>query len=124
MQPTYLPWSGYFGLFNCVDFFVFLDSVQFDKRSWQQRNYIRDNSDKILLSIPVLSKGQFHQKINQVKINNDLNWKKKHLNSIFHSYSKSKFFNEFFPELSKIYNEEVSNQNLMKMSQFLENLFL
>ena len=29
MQPTYLPWSGYFGLMQSVDVFVLLDSVQF-----------------------------------------------------------------------------------------------
>ena len=68
MQPTYLPWIGYFKMIQSCDNFIFLDSVQFDKRSWQQRNYIRGNSDKILLSIPVLSKGRFHQKINQVSI--------------------------------------------------------
>ena len=34
MQPTYLPWSGYFGLMQSVDVFVLLDSVQFARRSW------------------------------------------------------------------------------------------
>ena len=41
MQPTYLPWSGYFGLMQSVDAFVLLDSVQFTRRSWQQRNQIK-----------------------------------------------------------------------------------
>ena len=41
MQPTYLPWAGYFSLMKKVDTFVFLDSVQFERRSWQQRNRIR-----------------------------------------------------------------------------------
>ena len=27
MQPTYLPWSGYFNLISQVDRFVFLDDV-------------------------------------------------------------------------------------------------
>jgi hypothetical protein len=34
MQPTYLPWMGYFSLINQVDIFVIYDDVQFDKRSW------------------------------------------------------------------------------------------
>ena len=41
MQPTYLPWCGYFGLMHAVDVFVLLDSVQFARRSWQQRNQIK-----------------------------------------------------------------------------------
>ena len=40
-QPTYLPWQGYFGLIDFVDEFVFLENVQFVKRSWQQRNRIK-----------------------------------------------------------------------------------
>jgi WbqC-like protein family len=42
MQPTYLPWVGYLDLIDRVDVFVFLDNVQFERRSWQQRNQIRD----------------------------------------------------------------------------------
>ena len=44
MQPTYLPWAGYFALMDSVDTFVILDSVQFSKRSWQQRNQIKTES--------------------------------------------------------------------------------
>ena len=40
MQPTYFPWIGYFSLIKFVDKFIFLDNVQFDSRSWQQRNQI------------------------------------------------------------------------------------
>ena len=41
MQPTFLPWLGYFYMIDKADEFVFLDNVQFDKRSWQQRNKIK-----------------------------------------------------------------------------------
>ncbi len=39
-QPTYLPWAGYFDLIDQSSVFVFLDDVQFDRQSWQQRNRI------------------------------------------------------------------------------------
>jgi hypothetical protein len=39
-QPTYLPWLGYFEQMRRADVFVFLDSVQFERRSWQCRNRI------------------------------------------------------------------------------------
>lgn len=38
MQPTYLPYLGYFQLIAQADVLVFLDDVQFARRSWQQRN--------------------------------------------------------------------------------------
>ena len=68
MQPTFLPWSGYFGLMQSVDMFVFLDSVQFDRRSWQQRNRIKTSSGPKWLTVPVRSKGKRSQLISDVKI--------------------------------------------------------
>ena len=46
MQPTFFPWTGYFDLIDEVDTFVFLDDVQFDYRSWQHKNNIKDLSNK------------------------------------------------------------------------------
>ena len=42
-QPTFLPWCGYIALIDLVDEFIFLDNVQFEKRGWHQRNYIKFN---------------------------------------------------------------------------------
>jgi WbqC-like protein family len=40
MQPTFLPWAGYFNLMARCDHFVLLDDAQFEKQSWQSRNRI------------------------------------------------------------------------------------
>ena len=53
MQPTFLPWLGYFELLKSVDTFVFLDNVQFEARSWQQRNRIIIDNKVSWLTIPV-----------------------------------------------------------------------
>ena len=53
MQPTFLPWLGYFELLESVDTFVFLDNVQFEARSWQQRNRIIIDNKVSWLTIPV-----------------------------------------------------------------------
>lgn len=53
MQPTWLPWSGYFDLIDQVDLFVFLDSVQYTSRSWQCRNRVRTRKGLEWLSVPV-----------------------------------------------------------------------
>ena len=49
-QPTYLPWQGYFALIDYVDEFIFLENIQFNKRSWQQRNKIINNGKEIFNS--------------------------------------------------------------------------
>lgn len=56
MQPTFLPWLGYFALIASADTFVFLDDVQFSKQSWQSRNRIAGPNREILLSVPVARK--------------------------------------------------------------------
>lgn len=85
MQPTYLPWSGYFHLASKVDTFVFLDDVQFERSSWQSRNYILTNGKKQLLSVPV-KQAPLQTNICDIRLTPDTTWQKKHLRSIQLSY--------------------------------------
>ncbi len=108
MQPTYLPWLGYFQLIANSDLFVFFDDVQFVKRSWQHRNRIKSHDGELMLSVPVLSKGMSGQKINEVRINNDGNWRKKHIQSIALNYGKAGHFHDYIDELKCIYSKDYS----------------
>lgn len=99
MQPTYLPWSGYFGLMQAVDVFVLLDSVQFSRRSWQQRNQIKTASGAQWLSVPVLSKGKREQLICEVEIDRSRDFEIAHRRSIELNYAKAPFFREYAADL-------------------------
>lgn len=103
VQPIYLPWMGYFGLIDIADTFVFYDDVQFVKQSWQQRNKIKTQNGWIWLTVPVFQ--NFGQKINEVKINNNLNWRDKHWKSIKHHYSKAPLFEEYMSIFEEIYEK-------------------
>jgi hypothetical protein len=85
MQPTYLPWSGYFHLASKVDTFVFLDDVQFERRSWQSRNNILSNGQAHLLAVPVKQAPQ-QTLIRDILITPETTWKKKHLRSLQIAY--------------------------------------
>jgi hypothetical protein len=85
MQPTYLPWCGYFHIASKVDTFVFLDDVQFERRSWQSRNYILSQGKTHLLVVPVKQAKQ-QTPIKDIFIADDSVWKKKHLRSIQFAY--------------------------------------
>lgn len=102
MQPTYLPWSGYFGLMSVVDTFVILDSVQFAKRSWQQRNQIKTSHGPLWLTVPVETKGKRAQLINEVRIKRETDYAKDHCKTIKYNYSKSEFFGVYYDELSEL----------------------
>lgn len=105
-QPTFLPYEGYFALISNVEKFIFLDNVQFDKRSWQQRNYLTINNKPKLITIPVLTKGKFNQKINEVLIDYKNFDTEKFLNMIFLSYKREKYFEEFFHIVESIFREK------------------
>jgi len=118
-QPTFLPWQGYFALINYVNEFVFLDNVQFNKRSWQQRNYIIINSKKNNITIPVKTKNKFFQKINEVEIDYNNFDTKKFLFKIETNYKRSPFFDEFYIVIKNEFLKEYKylsdlNINLIK----------
>src|SRR5262245_9673372 len=102
MQPTYLPWCGYFALLDSVDKFVLLDTVALSKRSWQQRNRIKSGHGEVWLTVPVLSKGQRNQIIADVKIDVSRNALFAHRKSIEHAYRKAPFFAEYSDGLFEI----------------------
>ena len=58
MQPTFLPWAGYFNLAWQSDVFVFLDDVQFARRSWQTRNRILHQGKELFINVPVRKAAQ------------------------------------------------------------------
>jgi len=82
MQPTYLSWIGYFGMIDQVDRFIVLDSVQFAKRSWQQRNKIKTANGPIWLTVPTLSKGKSGQLIHEVEIDVTRSYQAVHIASL------------------------------------------
>jgi len=112
MQPTYIPWIGYFNLIQLADYFVFLDTVKLEKSSWQIRNKILNNGEPKYLTIPVL--GSRNQLINEVKINENVNWRKKHLKSIVQNYSK----HPYYRWMLDIIHPVIENLSLTKLFDF------
>jgi hypothetical protein len=91
LQSNYLPWTGVFELIDSVDKFVFYDNVQFTKQDWRTRNKIQPD---LWLSVPI-HRQKLNTNIIDIKICNDINWKKKHYKSIYQTYSKAKYFNQY-----------------------------
>ena len=121
MQPTYLPWLGYFDLIAQSNDFIFLDDVKFNKSSYHHHNKILGPNGEIVLSVPTFAnKGRMDTLINEVKIDYSKKWQKKHLESIKQSYSKAPYFCEVYPDIesiieSKIYNLCELNTRLIKL---------
>lgn len=103
IQPSYIPWRGYFDFIHEVDAFVFLDDVQYTERDWRNRNRIKTRDGKTLwLTVPTL--GGRNQLIKDVLLDNSQHWQRKHLAALQHNYSRAPFFNRYFEGLENIYN--------------------
>jgi hypothetical protein len=100
MQPTYLPYLGYFHLIAAADVFVFLDDVQFARRSWQSRNRILTRDGELMLTVPT-RKAEREALISEIEVAEDPPWRDKHLASIRHAYAGRPGFEEGFAFLAE-----------------------
>ncbi|MBN2009908.1 WbqC family protein [candidate division KSB1 bacterium] len=117
-QPNFLPWIGYFYKMANADRFVFLDNVQFSKGSYTNRVLIKtNNGDSMWLTVPIdRASGKI---IDQVKVNSETDWRKKHLATLRQHYGKAKFFDTYFPQI-----EEVYQKNHEYLSEFNSDLIV
>jgi len=54
MQPYFFPYIGYFQLIHAVDKFILLDTVQFIRHGWIERNRIlKQNGDWLYIKVPL-----------------------------------------------------------------------
>jgi hypothetical protein len=104
LQPSYIPWRGYFDQIRRAGLFIFYDDVQYDKHGWRNRNQIKTHQGKRWLTIPVHTKGVTQGvPIKDVRIDWSKPWAKSHQKSIAISYAQSPYFKEYLPLLESIY---------------------
>lgn len=102
LQPSYLPWLGFFDQMIRSDVFVYYDDVQFDKHGWRNRNRIKSPNGPHWLTVPVLHKGKFGQSNLEVEIDNRQDWARKHIATIRQFYAKSPYLKLYLPELEDV----------------------
>ncbi|HXF86175.1 MAG TPA: WbqC family protein [Anaerolineales bacterium] len=106
LQPSYIPWRGYFDQIRRADLFVFYDDIQYDKHGWRNRNQIKTHQGKIWLTIPVHAKGVTQGiPIKDIRIDWSKPWAKSHFKSLMVSYSKAPYFKRYLPLLEYMYQQ-------------------
>ncbi len=108
-QPAYLPWLGYFDKIVKSDVFIFMDSVQYSKNDFINRNKIKTPHGSAWLTIPVKTKGHISNTIKDIAIDYTKPWVKKHLNAIRINYSKAPNFSNLMPKLEALYEKKLEN---------------
>lgn len=114
-QPQYLPWLGYFHKIASCDLFIFLDDVQYKKREFQNRNKIKTPNGPLWLTVPVVTKGKYLQKISEVLVDNELPWNDEHWRSMEHNYAHARHFGNLKSLFSGIYGMKWEKLSALSM---------
>ena len=103
-QPNFNPYLGVVAKYLLADKIIHLDTVQFVKNEFQNRNRICADGHYQWLTVPVLhSHGQF---ISEVRINQTVHWRERHLKTLKQLYSKTPRFPEVFADLEGLYRND------------------
>lgn len=126
LQPSYLPWLGYFDQMQKSDFFIFYDDVLYTKNDWRNRNKIKGPSGAQWLTVPIEIKNRTSQNllIKNARIKDD-SFIAKHLAQITHNYKKAPFFSEIFEMVKSFYvnrTEYISELNITSTLQIAKCL--
>lgn len=125
-QPTYLPWLGYFEQIARSDVFVFLNTVQFERHSWQNRNRLRTVAgEPYYLTVPI-ERGPLNTPIKDVAIlRRNPTWVRKHLLSVQASLRHAPYYKQILPIVEKWITHDVSllaDMNIALITDFIRLL--
>jgi len=99
-QPNYFPWLGYADKILRSDVFVFLDTVQYQRRNYTNRTQVRIGDRAHWLTVPV--SGGYRDAISEIQVDNSTNWQRKHLLTLQRNYGKNDYFSEIWPSVKDL----------------------
>lgn len=109
MQPYFFPYIGYFQLIHAVDTFILYGNLPFQKRTWMSRNriLIKGQSEQFIF-VPLIGKSN-SSLISETEINLSRSWRLKMLQTLFHNYTGSDYFEETFSALQPLILSDCQN---------------
>ena len=102
-QPQYLPWLGYLAKWAAADLLVFLDTVQYEKNGWQNRNRIKTADGARWLTVPV--RARLGTRISDVTLDVEQPWPARHLRVIERAYADAPYWGSLRDALVPLYTE-------------------
>lgn len=107
-QPEYFPWTHFFEKLYKSDIVVLLDSVQYSRRSFQNRNIVFSETGSKWITVPII-KSPRETKINDIKINNKIEWQELHRDILTKLYSDNIYFDEINNLFKKVFENKWEN---------------
>jgi hypothetical protein len=107
-QPMLFPWVGMLEQIRMADTFVNYPDVQFSKGGFVNRVQIKTSRGMNWLTVP-LHGLRLGQKINEVKINDQNNWRNEHLQMLSDAYADSPYVSEMLNLVESVYARDYKN---------------
>jgi len=100
-QPHYMPWLGYLAKWAAADQFVFLDTVQYEKNGWQNRNRIKTAAGPRWITVPVHAR--LGTPVSEVEVDAAQPWRARHLRAIEQAYEAAPHLPSHHEALRRLY---------------------
>lgn len=121
LQSNYIPWKGYFDMIAAVDEFILYDDMQYTRRDWRNRNQIKTPQGVQWLTVPVLVKGKYYQKIRETEIDGT-DWASAHWKALVQNYRRAPHFSEIAEWLEPLYFSESFSHISQLNRHFIEKI--
>jgi len=121
LQSNYIPWKGYFDMIAAVDEFILYDDMQYTRRDWRNRNQIKTPQGIQWLTVPVLVKGKYHQKIRETEIDGS-DWAVAHWKALSQNYRRAACFEEIAAWVEPLFLSESYTHISQLNRRFIESI--
>ena len=108
MQPYFFPYISYFQLINMVDKYVIYDNASFANNKWGFRNQILINGAPGFFRIKTLKASQ-NQRFNEIGVSNDIDVKKRNIQTLKCAYGKAPYFSDVMPLMEQFLMADYDN---------------
>lgn len=105
-QSMYFPWVGLLEQVRLADVFVHYDDVQFD-RGFYNRVQVKTEQGVRWLTVP-LSNHRRGQKIDEIKVDNHTNWRKRHRDILVQAYRKAPFLDDMLVVIDSAFEQPIT----------------
>jgi hypothetical protein len=106
IHPSYFPSISHFVAIAKANIVTFEVEDNFQKQTNRNRMYIYSPNGIQLLNVPVKHNKERHQRIKEVKIENDFDWQKQHFKSLEAAYRTSPFFEYFEDDILPVFQKK------------------
>jgi len=115
LQSNYLPWRGYFDFMAKSDEFIVYDSAQYTVNDWRNRNQVKTHDGVRWITVPVVTKGRFGQRIADAEVV-DHRWVKTHRSTVAACLAKAAYGTQVLDMLGACWDAAAKTRSLHEIN--------